>query len=49
MRFMPLSTNPDKIRSSGALMPNLLLLTALPQGFVRYERDGNIGSLSKLC
>jgi ferredoxin len=37
IRFVPMSTDEDKIRFFGTLMPALLLLKASPGRFVRYQ------------
>jgi ferredoxin len=37
IRFVPLSTDPDKIRFFGTLMPALLLLKDSPRAFVRHQ------------
>jgi len=37
IRFVPLSTDPDKIRFFGTLMPALLLLKTSPRAFVRHQ------------
>jgi epoxyqueuosine reductase len=41
IRFIPMSTDPAKIKFFGTLMPALLLLKASPRQFIRYQVEKN--------
>jgi epoxyqueuosine reductase len=42
IRFIPMSTDPEKIRFFGTLMPALLLLKSSPLRFLQYQFSRNI-------